>query len=549
MARTYAKIGHTGRATKLAVVTGAALLIAAALAGPPAHAATGDDIPPTVIILDASGSMIRETSPGVTRMDVAKQATIATLEALPQSAEVGLLVFGTGTGNSDAERASGCQDVKTLSSLQPMNLDSLRASVNGVIQSGFTPIGPALGIAMSMLPPGQPGNIVLISDGVDTCAPPTSCEVAADLHRENPLVSINVVAFGVDQDEEAQQQMTCIGGVGGGTAVTASNPDELFARLKAATLNDTTVLSARGFHGVQLGMTFSEVRSNVDDVRIVESTVRDGVRIIVIDCGWGTVELHDDRVYAITPTDETTVTAERFGPGSSRASLEATYGAPVASDDDVPGTAIYRAQRGSAVGYRVTYDPTTDTVRTIVVCRCIIGSSSVVDAGLWQVDFDGIGPLTLGMTESEAAAAAPDLTQIRDGEWESPQIGLSAVFHDGTLWSIFVSRAPSSFGESISGAFLPNARGIRLGNLSGDLGAVFPGGMYRSYAVAGSTQYLVADRSGHLITFTAQGSSISTDGSMDDTMANSMARLELTDISVEDASRTLSSVVHDEIFG
>ena len=526
MARTYAKIGHTGRATKLAVVTGAALLIAAALAGPPAHAATGDDIPPTVIIHDASGPMIRETSPGVTRMDVAKQATIATLEALPQSAEVGLLVFGTGTGNSDAERASGCQDVKTLSSLQPMNLDSLRASVNGVIQSGFTPIGPALGIAMSMLPPGQPGNIVLISDGVDTCAPPTSCEVAADLHRENPLVSINVVAFGVDQDEEAQQQMTCIGGVGGGTAVTASNPDELFARLKAATLNDTTVLSARGFHGVQLGMTFSEVRSNVDDVRIVESTVRDGVRIIVIDCGWGTVELHDDRVYAITPTDETTVTAERFGPGSSRASLEATYGAPVASDDDVPGTAIYRAQRGSAVGYRVTYDPTTDTVRTIVVCRCIIGSSSVVDAGLWQVDFDGIGPLTLGMTESEAAAAAPDLTQIRDGEWEIPQIGLSAVFHDGTLWSIFVSRAPSSFGESISGAFLPNARGIRLGNLSGDLGAVFPGGMYRSYAVAGSTQYLVADRSGHLITFTAQGSSISTDGSMDDT-----------------------SVVHDEIFG
>ena len=82
MARTYAKIGHTGRATKLAVVTGAALLIAAALAGPPAHAATGDDIPPTVIILDASGSMIRETSPGVTRMDVAKQATIAALDGV-----------------------------------------------------------------------------------------------------------------------------------------------------------------------------------------------------------------------------------------------------------------------------------------------------------------------------------------------------------------------------------------------------------------------------------------------------------------------------------
>ena len=545
MARSGTKIDRGQWVAKLGMLTGAALLAAGLLTAPPAQAATDDGIPPTVIILDASGSMIRETSPGVTRMDVAKQATIAALEALPQNAEVGLLVFGTGTGNSDAERASGCQDVKTLSSLQPMDLGSLRASVNGVTQSGFTPIGPALGVAMSMLPPGQPGNIVLISDGVDTCAPPTSCDVAADLHRENPLVNINVVAFGVDQDAEAQQQMTCIGGVGGGTAVAASNPDELFARLKAATLNDATVLSARGFHGVQLGMTFSEVRSNVDDIRIIESTLRNGVRIIVIDCGWGTVELHDDRVYAITPADETTVTAERFGPGSSRASLEATYGAPVASDDEAPGTAIYRAQPGSPVGYRVTYDPTTDTVRTIVVCRCIIGSSSVIDAGLWQIDFDGIGPLTLGMTESEASAAAPDLTKIRDGEWQILEIGLSAVFHDGTLWSISVSRAPSSFGESISGAFLPNARGIRLGNLSGNLGALFPGGMYRSYVVAGWTQYLITDRSGHLITFTADGASVYGDESIENTMPG----LELTGVTVEDAARTLSAATHAEILG
>ncbi|QPE04981.1 VWA domain-containing protein [Microbacterium schleiferi] len=80
-----------------------------------ARATAGDEIPPTIIILDASGSMIRETSPGVTRMDVAKQATVATIDALPDNAEVGLLVFGTGTGNTDAERAAGCQDVKTLS--------------------------------------------------------------------------------------------------------------------------------------------------------------------------------------------------------------------------------------------------------------------------------------------------------------------------------------------------------------------------------------------------------------------------------------------------
>ncbi len=509
-----------------------------------ARATAGDEIPPTIIILDASGSMIRETSPGVTRMDVAKQATVATIDALPDNAEVGLLVFGTGTGNTDAERAAGCQDVKTLSPLQPADAQSLNASVNSVTQSGFTPIGPALRIAMSMLPADQAGNIVLISDGVDTCAPPTSCEVAAELHHDNPLVNINVVAFGVDDDEEAQQQMTCIGGVGGGTAVSASNPDELLSRLKAATLNDRTVLSARGYEGIELGMTLAEVRSLIGDSEIIDTYRRDGVIIVVIDCGWGTVELRDDRVYSIVPADTATQNAERFGAGSTLASLEATYGAPVTADMSEVNTVVYQAQLGSRVGYRVTYDPNTDTVLTIIVCRCV-SSASATDAGQWEIDFDGIGPLELGMTEAEALEAAPELVETDDGRWEIESIGLVAVTSEGTIESISVSRPPSSYAPGPSGAFLPHARGIRLGNPSAGLAGAFPGGTYRSYLVAGWTDYLVTDRSGHLLTFTADGSS----GFGDSSIENTMPGLELTAITVEDATRTLSAATRSGIFG
>ena len=506
-----------------------------------ARATAGDEIPPTIIILDASGSMIRETSPGVTRMDVAKQATVATIDALPDNAEVGLLVFGTGTGNTDAERAAGCQDVKTLSPLQPADAQSLNASVNSVTQSGFT---PALRIAMSMLPADQAGNIVLISDGVDTCAPPTSCEVAAELHHDNPLVNINVVAFGVDDDEEAQQQMTCIGGVGGGTAVSASNPDELLSRLKAATLNDRTVLSARGYEGIELGMTLAEVRSLIGDSEIIDTYRRDGVIIVVIDCGWGTVELRDDRVYSIVPADTATQNAERFGAGSTLASLEATYGAPVTADMSEVNTVVYQAQLGSRVGYRVTYDPNTDTVLTIIVCRCV-SSASATDAGQWEIDFDGIGPLELGMTEAEALEAAPELVETDDGRWEIESIGLVAVTSEGTIESISVSRPPSSYAPGPSGAFLPHARGIRLGNPSAGLAGAFPGGTYRSYLVAGWTDYLVTDRSGHLLTFTADGSS----GFGDSSIENTMPGLELTAITVEDATRTLSAATRSGIFG
>ncbi|WP_292727416.1 VWA domain-containing protein [Microbacterium sp. UBA837] len=509
-----------------------------------ARATAGDEIPPTIIILDASGSMIREASPGVTRMEVAKRATVATIDALPNDAEVGLLTFGTGTGNTDAERAAGCQDVKTLSPLQPADVDSLTASVNSVTQSGFTPIGPALRIAMSMLPADQAGNIVLISDGVDTCAPPTSCEVAAELHRDNPLVNINVVAFGVDDDEEAQQQMTCIGGVGGGTAVSASNPDELLSRLKAATLSDRTVLSARGYEGVELGMTLAEVRSTVGEAEIIETYRRNGVVIVVIDCGWGTVELRDDRVYSIVPADTATPNAERFGVGSTLASLEATYGAPVTADTGEVNTVVYQAQPGSRVGYRVTYDPATDTVLTIIVCRCV-SSTSATDAGQWEIDFDGIGPLELGMTEAEARDAAPELIETGDGRWEIESIGLLAFTSEGTIESISISRAPSSYATGPPGAFLPHARGMRLGNPSAGLAGAFPGGTYRSYLVAGGTDYLVTDRSGHLLTFTAYGSAGFGDSSIEKTMPG----LELTAITVEDATRTLSAATRSGIFG
>ncbi|QPE04980.1 hypothetical protein IT882_02330 [Microbacterium schleiferi] len=328
---------------------------------------------------------------------------------------------------------------------------------------------------MSMLPADQAGNIVLISDGVDTCAPPTSCEVAAELHHDNPLVNINVVAFGVDDDEEAQQQMTCIGGVGGGTAVSASNPDELLSRLKAATLNDRTVLSARGYEGIELGMTLAEVRSLIGDSEIIDTYRRDGVIIVVIDCGWGTVELRDDRVYSIVPADTATQNAERFGAGSTLASLEATYGAPVTADMSEVNTVVYQAQLGSRVGYRVTYDPNTDTVLTIIVCRCV-SSASATDAGQWEIDFDGIGPLELGMTEAEALEAAPELVETDDGRWEIESIGLVAVTSEGTIESISVSRPPSSYAPGPSGAFLPHARGIRLGNPSAGLAGAFPGG-------------------------------------------------------------------------
>jgi Ca-activated chloride channel family protein len=91
----------------------------------------------------------------------------------------------------EATCAAGCQDVTTtLSPLRPADAKALGTAVDGIQASGFTPIGPALRKAAAMLPANGPGSIVLVSDGVDTCAPPSSCEVAAQLHRANPPLTI-----------------------------------------------------------------------------------------------------------------------------------------------------------------------------------------------------------------------------------------------------------------------------------------------------------------------------------------------------------------------
>lgn len=481
----------------LAVVLACAGLAAPAAASIPAAASAPA---PVVFILDASGSMVRETTPGVTRMDAAKKATTDTIGALPAGTPVGVLVFGTGTGNDDAQRAAGCSDVKTLAPLAPVDATALARSIGGVAASGFTPIGPALRQAVAMLPASGPANIVLVSDGVDTCAPPSSCEVASQVHRDHPQVTINVVAFGVDGDEAAQQQMTCIGRVGGGTSVTASNPSQLGSHLRAATSADPTRLSALGSHGVRFGMSLDEVRAAVDGAKLGEPRTVGGVVVILVDCGWGTVELRDGRVYAITPQDTSTPTAEGIAPGSARADVEALYGAPVPADAAAADAVVYQVQPGSRVGYRVTYDA-ANTVKYVIVCRCVAASAVSGDVPDWEVDFDGAGPLALGM--DRAAALAAGLQDAKDGSgWVLTNAGgpvLHAAFTaDGLVQVRIGGYKPQP------GARLPHARGIRLGDSAATAIAAFPGGSYIRSLAGGLSQYVVTNRDGRMLTFDVQ---------------------------------------------
>jgi Ca-activated chloride channel family protein len=147
------------------------------------------------------------------------------IDSLPGTAQVGLQVYGTGTGSSDAEQAAGCADIKTLVPVGPLAAEEIKSQVNSVVAAGYTPIGNALRAAAEALPKEGPRSIVLVSDGEDTCAPPTPCDVAGELHQQGVDLVVHTVGFKVDA--AARDQLSCIAQTTGGTYSDAADASQL----------------------------------------------------------------------------------------------------------------------------------------------------------------------------------------------------------------------------------------------------------------------------------------------------------------------------------
>ncbi|WP_327098324.1 VWA domain-containing protein [Nocardia vinacea] len=226
--------------TRLTAAT-AAGLIGLAVAALPAQAQQSPDNPqyaPTMLILDASGSMQRPDPVG-TMMDAAKNAVRNFVGSAPADAKVGLTVYGTNTGNTEAEKISGCRDVRVLHKAETLDRSALTSAVDGIKASGWTPMGTALRQAAETLPKSGPRSIVLVSDGDDTCSPPEPCEVARELKKQGVDLVVHTIGFAVDA--KARAQLTCMAQVTGGTYSDAADGPALertLPRISSAALRN-----------------------------------------------------------------------------------------------------------------------------------------------------------------------------------------------------------------------------------------------------------------------------------------------------------------------
>lgn len=345
----------------------------------PAVAQSPLPVNPTVIVLDASGSMKTDDAPGP-RIEAAKDAVRTLVDGLPTGAPVALIAYGTATDSSDAAKSAGCQDIKTLVPLGPVDKQVFDSAVDGVVASGYTPLGNAARAAAALLPASGHRTIVIVSDGEDTCAPPAPCDVAKEL--SGPGLTIHSVGFRVSGD--AKDQLTCMSQAAGGRYVDASNALQLEAFLRTTVDPNAAVntLTHVGFSDVAIGMSIAEAKA-VDPT--IDPAPTGTVVIVWRDCD---LTFRDGLLMAIrphqpVPTQDGLAVADDVGKAGQ------LYGSSVVQSEGGRTHAIFPVQQDSDLGYDVTFTPTAPgalagPITAIVLCRCkpaTAQSLSTVDPG------------------------------------------------------------------------------------------------------------------------------------------------------------------------
>ncbi|MCC6918951.1 MAG: VWA domain-containing protein [Alphaproteobacteria bacterium] len=195
--------------------------IAALLLLGAAHAESARD--PVVLVVDSSGSMAARMG-AATKLDAARTAIDAMFAGWPEGTPLAVVAYGH-------RRTADCKDIETIVPLGALDRAAATARLRTLKARGKTPLTDSLGHAAAILAPAGGGNIVLVSDGLETCAP-DPCAAAEALHAANVRVRIFVVGFGVNDAETAQ--LRCIAEKGGGVYYAADGAAALTAALQAA---------------------------------------------------------------------------------------------------------------------------------------------------------------------------------------------------------------------------------------------------------------------------------------------------------------------------
>lgn len=209
------------RTTVILLLSGALLTLAGL--GPVASPAWAEgDAAQMVLVLDSSGSMKEKAADGKTKITAAKTALNGVVDTLPDSAQVGMRVYGATV--FDRSDKGACQDTQLVVPIGSDNRDELTKEIKKYKPYGETPIAYSLKQAAKDLGTKGQRTIVLVSDGEETCVP-DPCPVAEQIAAQGIDLKIDVVGFGVKG--KAESQLKCVAEEGNGTYYSADDTEEL----------------------------------------------------------------------------------------------------------------------------------------------------------------------------------------------------------------------------------------------------------------------------------------------------------------------------------
>lgn len=172
-----------------------------------------------LLILDASGSMETMLN-GEKMIDIAKREMNQLIDELPEQVNIGLRIYG---GSEDKD-VGKCAATKLHHSVSSNNKEEMKATINGITPSGWTPIAESLKQAaddFSEYPSETNTNIIyLITDGVETCDGNPEGEIQA-LQQSAVQPMINIIGFNIDV--KGQEELKKLTESSGGQYIHAAN--------------------------------------------------------------------------------------------------------------------------------------------------------------------------------------------------------------------------------------------------------------------------------------------------------------------------------------
>jgi len=183
-----------------------------------------DTARPLYIIFDGSNSMWGELPDKSRKIETARGVFDKLDESWFEGREVALRLYGHRRAKdcTDTELAvpfTGASDAKA----------KLSSAINSVSPKGRTPITRSLQAALKDFD-GRAGEILLISDGIETCdADP--CELVEEWQDQNVDIRVHVVGLGLE--EMAREAMQCIAQASGTDYMDANNVGELSRAIEA----------------------------------------------------------------------------------------------------------------------------------------------------------------------------------------------------------------------------------------------------------------------------------------------------------------------------